>query len=158
MYLYAHFPNGDKLFSRRVTETSWEKTRSLLAEHFPGARILSPLEADQLSCELTFFTVITVYGSHTADGQARCTGIDQWGVRHNRDPYQEPAPAEPPARLSLTDIHHMMEHVSRWTFKHLIETTTISRPAALQMATEAANHYAAALEAFNRNPLPEETK
>lgn len=156
MYLYAHLPNGDKLFCRRVAEMSWEKTRALLTEHFPGARILSPLEASLPADRNTFFTVITIYGSTTPDGRARCTGIDQWGVRQNREaaPAQS-APADLPARLSLTDIQYMTEHIRRWTFKHLIETTTISRPAAMRMATDAGEHYAAALEEFNRNPLRE---
>lgn len=68
---------------------------------------------------------------------------------------QTQAPADPAARLSLTDILHMSDHIRRWTFKHLIETTTISRPAAMQMAQAAALRYARELEEFNRNPLRE---
>lgn len=146
MYLYAE-SNGKRVLSKPIEAMSHETTRALLqAAYNQGAAILSPLEAKRPGP----ITVVTVYGSRSKDGLRRITQIEQWGVQHI-------PPAEHTGeRLSLTEVQYMTEHITRWTFKHLIEATNISRPAALQMATEAGKHYAEALEEFNRNPVSEE--
>lgn len=135
MYLYAE-ANGKKVLSKPIEAMSHETTRALLqAAYNQGAAILSPLEAKRPGP----ITVVTVYGSRSKDGLRRITQIEQWGVQYI-------PPAEHTGeRLSQDEIRHMAEHIYRWTFKHLIQTTAIGRPEAMHMAVDSANTYAEAL-------------
>lgn len=165
MYLYAEHQDGRKLGGLRIKAMSYETTRALLEKHFPAARVLSPLEpwgiptqAGKYSYAGSTFAVVTVYGSRTADGRARCTGMEQWGI-------ETPAAAPKPGtqlidwdRLGPADLKFMCEHVRRWTFKHLIETTNISRPEAFAIAEAAALQYAREIERASASSPEAEAK
>ena len=43
------------------------------------------------------------------------------------------------------EIKHMTEYVQQWTYRHLIHTTDLDRISSAEIATNAANRYAAAL-------------
>lgn len=155
MYLYAERQNGRKLGGQRVPagDMNPATTRALLEKHFPGARVLSPLEPAVSFKQDGSIEVITVYGTRSADGRNRCTGIEQWGIQGHTAIYKcsicgEAHPTayhnHPAGPLSQEQIRHMSDHVRRWTYKYLLESTAMQESA--EIAEAAALQYARELE------------
>ena len=68
----------------------------------------------------------------------------KWVYRGNAMKKTDLAPNQ--TRIGQGEIRFLAEKVQRLTFKHLIETTTIDRPEAMQIAARAADQYANELE------------